>query len=614
MLLLVPLIAALVPLLITPGLLSHFDITPKIAILQLGVALILLYRRTNLHNFYMLLQERTGRWFAGALAAEWLITALATALSLHRPLSVNGSTWRRQGLTAETGLLLFTLLAAGWLAANASHIRVFLRACTASGAAASIYGIAQYFGFDPWLPAHAYVVGEGELSIVRPPGTMGHADYFAAWLVCVVFLGLALDRLETARWRKRLAVLGAGLAAAAIVLSGTRSAILGLVAGGIVFIAVPRARIRASAVTFGIACAAGLALFVVSPAGSKLRARVHWSQEDALGGARLPLWRDSLHMAAGRPFLGFGPETFATEFPRFESLDLARAYPDFYHESPHNMLLDALTSRGIAGLFGLLAVCGVAIYAAARLAKSGNSLAAPLAAALAGMLIVQQFIVLVFATALYLHLLAALLVTSPPEENTHSESPERPPPWMLPVALAASLLLITFAVRLLVADGSLAVAQRRIAAGDASGAAAAYQTVLRWQLPGAGDDLEYSRAMAQLAGHTPVLASRLEASRQAFQSATRATTTAEDRQNAWYNLATLQAGNDDAAGVEHSLRNAIECAPDWFKPHWTLAQVLELTNRHSEAVAEARAAVERDGSHHPEVTETLRRLEQRRPQ
>ena len=43
------------------------------------------------------------------------------------------------------------------------------------------------------------------------------------------------------------------------------------------------------------------------------------------------LWRDSLGLIADRPILGHGVETFATEFPRFESLQLARAYPDFYH-------------------------------------------------------------------------------------------------------------------------------------------------------------------------------------------------------------------------------------------------------------------------------------------
>jgi O-antigen ligase len=611
--LLVPLIAALVPLLITPGLLSHFDITPKIAILLLGVALMLLCGRTNIHNFYILIQERTGRWFVGALAAEWLIAALATLVSFHPALSVDGSTWRRQGLVAETGMLLFVLLAAAWLAANHDHFRTLLRACTASGAIASLYGIAQYFGWDPLLPAQAYQVGEGEFRIVRPPGTVGHADYFAAWLVCIVFLALALERLETIRWRKWAAVLASALGVVAIVLSGTRSAILGLGVGALVFIVVQRPRVRLGGAALGIAGAVALALFFFSPAGLKLRARVHWSREDALGGARLPLWRDSLRMAAHRPFLGFGPETFTLEFPRFESLDLARAYPDFYHESPHNMFLDTLTERGMAGWLALLALCGIGAYAAAYLAKSRDALAAPLAAASAAILIAQQFIVLVFVTALYFHLLVALLCARACRCTADSARPLTPPRWTLPGSLAASLLAGAFAICLLTADATLAVAQRRIAAGDASGASAAYKTVLRWQLPGAGDDLDYSHATAQLAGSSPIFATRQVALRQAFQSAFRATATAEDRQNAWYNLATLQAGNNDAAGVERSLRNAIACAPNWFKPHWTLAQVLELGNRHPEAVAEARAAVERDGGHHPEVKETLRKLEQRNP-
>ena len=47
---LVPLVVALVPLVITPGLLAYFDITPKIAILLFGVSLGLLYRRENERN------------------------------------------------------------------------------------------------------------------------------------------------------------------------------------------------------------------------------------------------------------------------------------------------------------------------------------------------------------------------------------------------------------------------------------------------------------------------------------------------------------------------------------------------------------------------------------
>src|SRR5215471_10641133 len=42
---------------------------------------------------------------------------------------------------------------------------------------------------------------------------------------------------------------------------------------------------------------------------------------------------------------------------------LARAYPDFCHESPHNILLDLLTSEGAGGLLALAAIAAIGIYA-----------------------------------------------------------------------------------------------------------------------------------------------------------------------------------------------------------------------------------------------------------
>ncbi len=603
----VPLAAALVPLVITPGWLSHFDVTPKVAILLLGSALILLYREINVQNVYKLLRAPAGRWLVGLLAAAWLGMAVATLLSTHAALSLNGSNWRRLGLIPESGLLVFVALAAAWLAAEPGNVRTLLRAVSVSGGIAAAYGIAQYFGWDPWLPVKAYQVGEGEFLIVRPPGTLGHADYFAAWLVVVVFLGLGLQRLETERWRKDAAVSVSVLAALAVVLSGTRSAMLGLLVGGVVVAALGRLRIRGRFLASGIACVAALALFFFSPAGLKLRARLHWSLEDARGGARLLLWKDSLRMSAARPLSGFGPETFATEFPRFESVELARAFPDFYHESPHNMFLDALTSQGTLGLLILLALCGLGGWCAWRCARLGSPLAVPLAAALAGLLVAQQFIVFVLATALYFYLLIALLAVSASAENKRPFNSPRRLGFLLPASLALSLLFAGYAVRLLVADAALAAAQREIASGVAGGRA--YRVVLRWQLSGTGDDISYSRAMQELSTRSPIFATRLAARQQALEAGIRAVSSAEDRSNAWYNLAGLLAGNNDTAGVEHALRSAIAWAPNWFKPHWTLAQVLALTGRREEALAEARAAVVRDGGHDAQVTETWNALE-----
>src|SRR5258708_32139751 len=126
------------------------------------------------------------------------------------------------------------------------------------------------------------------------------------------------------------------------------------------------------ALKMGLASLAAVALFFFSPAGAKLGARLHWSLEDARGGARVPLWRDSLRMSMHHPIAGFGLESFATEFPQFESLELARAYPDFYHESPHNMFLDTLTTRGILGLLVLVGVCILAVVGAMKALRSAD--------------------------------------------------------------------------------------------------------------------------------------------------------------------------------------------------------------------------------------------------
>jgi O-antigen ligase len=609
--LLVPLIAALVPLVITPGLLAYFDVTPKIAFLLIGAALILLYRSANIRNLSSMLQSRIGRCWVALLAAQWFSSAIATVFSTHPALSLNGGNWRRFGLISETGLLLFVLVAGAWVAADRVNLRTLLRATTAAGSLAALYGISQYFGWDPLLPVTAYQAGEGPFTIVRPPGTLGHADYFAAWLLVTVFFSLALERLEESKWKKVAALIAATLMVFAIILSGTRSALLGLFLGGIVFLIAGRPQTRA--IVASLAFVAALALFFFSPPGAKLRARLHWSLEDIRGGARLLLWRDSLRMAADRPIQGFGPESFVTEFPRYESVELSRTYPDFYHESPHNMFLDALTSRGLLGLLTIVALCsGAGIFACNRLSsRSGTGLSAPLIAGLASALICQQFVVFIVPTALYFNLLLAILVATAIPPGVPTAKSAR---WYIPVAAALAIFLCIFAVRLLVADAALATVDRRIAAGDATGATNAYRTVLRWQPAGSGSDLRLSRAMQQLATRTPLFATSLMARQEAIQAGIAATRTAEDRANAWYNLANLLAANNDAGNVERSLRSAIAWAPNWFKPHWTLAQLLELTNRPRQALDEAAEAVNLDAGHDPEVTATWQHIRNIQPQ
>jgi O-antigen ligase len=608
MLSLVPLITALVPLLITPGALAYFDITPKIVLLLLIVALMLLQIRTNSCNVRALAGFRVGRWLVGLLVAEWTAFAIATWFSSNRVLSFDGGSWRRLGLIPETGLLVFALLAAGWMAADRENPRHMLRATVVSGVLASCYGIGQYFGWDPLLPARAYQTGEGVFTIVRPPGTLGHADYFAAWLVVELFFAAGLFRIEEKRLYRAGAAGAAGMAALAIILTGTRAAMLGAAIGGVILLLARRERIRMRSLAIGLVCAATLLLLFFSPAGLKLRARLHWSIEDAHGGARLQLWRDSLQMSAHRPLAGFGPETFATEFPRFESIQLASEYPDFYHESPHNVFLDALIGQGALGLLAFVGVCALGIYAAIHACRQRNPIGPPLAAALIGALIAQQFTVFVFTTALYFHLIVAVLVVTA-WPRSKSLQPSRWPAWALLPVVPVVFILLAYCVQLLMSDHALARAGQRIAAGDIAGASSFYRIYSRWEPSAGTSDLSFSRAMQQAAARTPIFSTRLLARRQALDAGVRAVRDAEDRQNAWYNLAMLLAEQNDASGAERSLRNAIAWAPHWFKPHWALARLLALSGNGDEALQEARIAYECDGGRDREVAETWKGLQ-----
>jgi O-antigen ligase len=587
------LIIALVPLAIAPGLLSDYDITPKIVILLLCESALLVFCKRLVNSLHALYQSTSGRLFLMLLALEWMSTAASTVWSSNPKLSLVGSSWRRDGLIVESAILLFALILACWLAEDARRIRAVLRAVAVTGAIASLYGISQYFGWDPLLPSNAYQAGEGIFTIVRPPGTFGHADYFANWLVMAAFLSLGLWDDD---W-KIFARITPALATLAIILSGTRSALLGLAAGAVVFVIIARPRMDRKSILILTALAGCFALLYISPAGAKLRARVHWSLDDVRGGARLLLWRDSLQMAVHRPLLGYGPETFTAQFPQFESVELSRAYPDFYQESPHNVFLDALVSRGIPGAIILLGICASALYWARKNAA--------LAAALTGAIVCQQFAVWIVPTALYFYLVIALVfveVAQPSEFRAKS--------WLaaIPLAAAIAIVFVLFSVRLLIADRAMAVAEHRIGAGDVAGAAEAYKTSVKWAFLTGEYDLRYSRAMTLLATTTKVFPTGVAAAQQAYDSAGRATQTPEDCQNAWYNYATIAALRNDSAGVESSLRHSIACAPHWFKPHWTLAQFLELTGRHAEARREASISLDLNGGHDPEVTSTAQRI------
>ena len=236
-------LAGLVALIITPGLLFYFDVTPKVVVLLAGVALLICWPGL-----------RPAKALTFLIVAALLSLALSTVFSANPALSLFGTNWRRYGAVVQAASLLFAWV----VASHPERSGTLLRGISITAIAAGLYGIAQYFGWDPLLPAAQYHIGEGIWTIVRPPGSMGYVSYFATWLLMAAFLSFGLASKEQGPWRM-MAWAGGAVALVAMSLTGTRAALLGLAAGIAVWLLgrgfrVTR-RMTAAAVVIGVAVA-----------------------------------------------------------------------------------------------------------------------------------------------------------------------------------------------------------------------------------------------------------------------------------------------------------------------------------------------------------------------
>src|SRR5207248_3737224 len=122
------------------------------------------------------------------------------------------------------------------------------------------------------------------------------------------------------------------------------------------------------------------------------------------------------------------------------------------------------------------------------------------------------------------------------------------------------------------------------------------------------EDLYCARhlAGASTVGSDPAI--RANSAGLAMRAAGRAIESSDNPPNAWYNLAMFSAARNDEVTTEKALRKSIALAPNWFKPHWALANVLALTGRVPEAQAEAGRALLLDGGKDAEVRQTVEKL------
>lgn len=565
--------------LLTGVFLSH-DVMPKVVLLLLGAAFALCLLPQWLDGLRQLRATQPGRWFLRLLFAQALLLIVSTVFSTQPLLSFAGTSWRRFGMAEQLAILALACALASCSAMRQDFTPALWRAVVLCGGLASIYGISQYLGRDPFLDRRLYTI-DYLGAVLRPPATMGHAIYFSAYLVPVALLAAWRAGVDEFRlWRSAHALVAA-LAPLAILLSGSRGALLGLAVGWAVLIALrrPSRTLLAACALAALAAAAAVAFL---PAGANLRHRMAQWREDP-GSARLAVWRDSPALIAQAPLLGSGPDTFATAFRAVESAQLSRAYPDFYLETPHNAFIDAACSQGVSGPCILLCVFafGFSPFGLQRDARSG------LRAAMAGMFVCALFDSFSLVSALYLWGIAGILAACEPPSPAapKSASPAPTPAARIPVAMAtfgilSGAVLVTAAILLSVQDAAYADLGRKVDAGDLPGARQALRRATSFGIGLPGYELWSSRQMSRLAAWSD-----------AKTAAALAVARGEDRLGAAFQSSVLELATGDAPRAEALARDAIALAPNWYKPHLLRAQILQAMGRNQEAEQEARTSL-----------------------
>jgi O-antigen ligase len=308
--------------------------------------------------------------------------ALATALSHNPRLSLVGAYTRYTGLVTVVLLVALAAVTAVAFAFDVEGRRKLLTAMVATAVVVALYAIVQRLGYDAF--DFRDVTG---LKPDFPGSTVGNSLF--AGSVCGMAFPLAVALGLSAATRERVA-----FACACVVLIGglwatqSRSGMLGAAAGAALIALGTPSRWRRLLAVGCVAWAAVVAVFAVvvlwhpgmdsAPGGLADRQVLRTESLVIRGGE----WSAAERVWLSRPLIGTGPETFASESPRYRSAGDARRFGLRIADKPHNIFLEYLASAGVVGFAAFAFLIGAAarLFARARRGRAAPERAAVLAA------------------------------------------------------------------------------------------------------------------------------------------------------------------------------------------------------------------------------------------
>lgn len=240
--------------------------------------------------------------------------------------------------------------------ATQERATILVQGLMAAGTVMALYGLAQS-------------VSHG--TIFRVHGTMSIYMTFAGLLMLINLLALAFI-LYQSQSRQVLWYFGVSLClTAALIMTQTRSAWVGLLAGGCVLLA---ARKKVLMLVLPVVL---LLVFVMAPGVIQERLRSFADRKDATAQQRLSMWRSGLQIIRDYPVTGIGMGAMATFYQRYREPD-ADITPTRRLGHLHNNVIQVAAERGLLGLtcwLGIWVAYFYHVWHIARRLPPGNSVA-----------------------------------------------------------------------------------------------------------------------------------------------------------------------------------------------------------------------------------------------
>ncbi|HXB97207.1 MAG TPA: tetratricopeptide repeat protein, partial [bacterium] len=513
------------------------------------------------------LKATAGAW-AAALACLGVVALLWQGQALRLPpprallvlllglglggLSAAASPYRGLGLE-DPGLASALILGAGLWLAPPAWTRRSLEAWRWATLAVAGYALAQRLGVEP-LQAYAQAGSRD-----RAMGSFGNAGYLAAFLCLSWPLFLS--------WRGGRRGFGLALALAALFATQSRAGLLALAAQLLLWGAQawrggwrPQPRLF---VMLAVLLGAELLLF---PASAWLRPTL-----------RLPLWRASWDLWMQRPWLGWGPGSFALAFQDHGSQGLVGILSSGgqYAGDPHQLVLAVGCAVGLAGL---AAFAGAMALLLGGLSRAEDPDFRPLWLGLAGLLAQSQCDRFFFQPGVLIPL--GVVVAALPREGA-----ALPPALRRPFAVALAPLVAA----LLWTGLHPLLAYHDAVGGDAGAAAPAAAPQSLEDLQQAAQAGTDPAALDRL-GSALAAAQRYREAAAAFDSAQRLAPSSGRAQNLGNCLMML----GDPSGAEAAFRKAVALDPHSADAHFSLGYALFDEKKLTQAVAELDTALTLD--------------------